>query len=78
MKLLTLIALLALASCQGPDPIRLRSERANLALAKRCADGWFNGLPWAPHDRVLVEKAFDDWDRALKADEALTTPAVPK
>jgi hypothetical protein len=60
-----------LCACQGPDPIRLRSERANHALAARCAEGWFAALPWTEHDKMLVEKALSDWDRALKADEAL-------
>lgn len=67
-----LLALFAiLTACQGPDPIRLRAERANHKLAERCAEGWFNGLPVTEHDKLLVNKALDDWDRALKADEAL-------
>jgi hypothetical protein len=61
----------ALCACQGPDPIRLRSERANLALAQRCAEGWFTGLPWTEHDRMLVLQSFGDWERALAADEKL-------
>lgn len=66
------VALFAiLTACQGPDPIRLRSERANLNLAARCAEGWFNGLPWTLQDQQLVNQALADWDRALKADEAL-------
>lgn len=67
------VALLALlVACQGPDPVRLRSERANHALAARCAQGWFDGLPFAEHDKMLVGKALNDWDAALKADEALS------
>jgi hypothetical protein len=67
------------AACQGPDAIRLRSERANHALAARCAEGWFAGLPWTEHDKALVIQAFADWDAALKADEALLTlPAVTR
>lgn len=69
--LLALFLLLVLPACQGPDPIRLRSERANLAFARRCAEGWFTALPWTEHDKVLVLRALDDWDRALVADEAL-------
>jgi hypothetical protein len=72
MKTIVIALLAFAASCQGgPDPIRLRSERANHAVAARCAQGWFTGLPWTEHDKMLVEKALSDWDLALKADEAL-------
>jgi len=73
MKLRRGVVLLALAAvaCQGPDPIRVRAERDSHALAQRCAAGWFQGLPWTPHDRELVEKSLADWDRRLKSDEQL-------
>ena len=76
MKLCALAALSLLVACQGPDPIRLRSERANLALAKRCANGWFSALPFTADDMRLVQQAFDDWDLALQADEKLVAPML--
>lgn len=69
--LAALAGLLCLTSCAGPDPLRLKSERANHALAERCADGWFQALPHTPEDERLVRGSLDDWDRALAADEAL-------
>ena len=69
--ILALLLLPLLTCCSGPDQLRLRSERANHALAARCAQGWFTGLPWTETDRTLVTRSLDDWDRALKADEAL-------
>lgn len=71
---LTISGLLMLACCAcaaGPDPVRLAAEKANLALAERCADGWFRGLPFAPHDEQLVRQAFADWRRSLEAEQAL-------
>lgn len=69
--LAALAGLLCLAGCSGPDALRLKSERANHALAERCADGWFQALPHTPDDERIVRKALDDWDGALAADEAL-------
>ncbi len=66
-----LAALLLIPSCAGPDPLRLKSERANHTLATRCADGWFQDLPFTAEDQRIVVKALIDWDNALKADEAL-------
>jgi len=76
MKWGAVLALFLLASCQGPDPIRLRSERANLNLAKRCAEGWFKALPFTADDVRLVQQAFGDWDLALQADEKLAAPLL--
>jgi hypothetical protein len=70
-RVLAAVALFALASCQGPDPVRLASERANWKLTQRCADGWFGGLPFTAQDERVVRGALDDWDKALTADEAL-------
>lgn len=69
----TLVALLAvtLASCQGPDPVRLHAERKSHAMAVRCADGWFRGLTFTEHDEKLVRDALADWDSAILADEKL-------
>lgn len=58
-------------SCAGPDRVRLASERANWRLAQRCADGWFQALPFAPQDEQLVRDALADWNAALEADEKL-------
>lgn len=71
LLLVLAVVAMSLCSCQGPDPIRLKSERANWALMQRCADGWFQGLPATPHDQQLVRDAAARWDAALKADEAL-------
>lgn len=65
------LAAILLASCQGPDLVRIQSERANWALATRCADGWFQSLPFDVDDERIVRDALADWDEALKADEAL-------
>lgn len=70
--LFLLLALLALlSSCQGPDLVRLRAERAGYELARRCADGWFQRLPVTPDDERLVRQSLADWDRSLQADERL-------
>lgn len=72
-----IVLLLAmLASCAGPDRVRIASDRANLALAKRCADGWFLAIPFVAQDAELVRKALDDWERALNADEAIVVGGV--
>lgn len=70
-KHLIVLALLLFSGCVGPDPIRLASERANYHLAVRCSDGWFRRLPYTVADEQVVRSAFDDWDKALTADEAL-------
>lgn len=68
---LPLLLLLLLPACAGgPDPLRLRAEKASHALATRCADGWFAGLPWTPEDQRLVRQSLDDWASRLAADEA--------
>lgn len=77
MKKTLLLLSLVLASCCGPDPIRLSSERANWKLAQRCADGWFKKLEFTQFDEQLVRKSLADWDQALSADEALVDPVVP-
>ncbi len=78
MKTCILAALLLLAGCAGgPDPIRLQSERASHALATRCADGWFQGLPWTPEDERLVRLSLADWQRAIEADAKLLEPTLP-
>lgn len=66
-----ILAALLISACVGPDPIRLASERANYNLAVRCADGWFQHLPFLPADEQVVRSALIDWDQALQADEAL-------
>lgn len=77
MKQLILFALVFLYSCQGgPDPIRIRQERAVYALAKRAMDGWFQTLPFTPEDVRVSYAALGDWDSALKADEALLANPV--
>lgn len=66
-----LASLVILTSCAGgPDQIRLRAEKTSHALATRCADGWFGGLPWTPEDQRLVRQSLDDWASRLAADEA--------
>ena len=70
-RTLIVLVLALLASCKGPDHVRIASDRANLALAKRCADGWFLDLPFVAQDAELVRKAIGDWERALNADEAI-------
>lgn len=70
------MAVLGCLGCQGPDPVRLKSERANYYLAKRCADGWFQALPFTVQDEQLVRGALEDWDRALRADETLATGPI--
>lgn len=74
---LLLLALTATA-CQGPDPVRLRAERASYFHAVRCADGWFHGLRFTADDERVVRAALADWDNALSADEALAGWTVPK
>lgn len=77
-KWATIVVAFLLVACSGPDAVRIRAERANLTLAQRCADGWFQALPWTPHDEQLVRAALADWDRALAADEALLAwPVAP-
>jgi alkanesulfonate monooxygenase SsuD/methylene tetrahydromethanopterin reductase-like flavin-dependent oxidoreductase (luciferase family) len=79
MKPLLCLVALCLASCQGPDPVRLRAEETGYQLAARCADGWFLGLPFTPHDEKLVRDSLADWRRALDADAALlAAPTVPE
>lgn len=75
-RILFLAALAALSACSGPNPVRLRAERANHALAVRCADGWFRGLPFTPHDEQLVRQALADWDRSLQAEERLVAAPI--
>lgn len=70
-SLLVFLTLSFLASCQGPDPIRISAERANFELARRCADGWFQKIPFTAEDVRMVNNAFGDWDKSLKAEEAL-------
>jgi hypothetical protein len=65
------LAAITLTACQGPDPVRLRNERAAHTAAVRCADGWFQGLPWTPHDELMMRQGLADWERAITADEAL-------
>lgn len=86
---LALACVLLLASCHGPDPVRIASERANWRLASRCADGWFEaseklkavstdpvqGLPTVD-DQRLIRNALSDWDKALTADEELAQPIL--
>jgi hypothetical protein len=72
LLLLLLGACICMApACVGPDPVRVRAERASHALAARCADGWFRGLPFMPHDEELVRRSLDDWARRLDSDERL-------
>lgn len=65
---LILPLLLATACCGGPDPVRHRAELTSLALAKRCADGWFQGLPKTAEDERLVRQSLADWESRLAAD----------
>jgi hypothetical protein len=84
MKTLIIVPLLALVACSGgPDPVRLRAERAGYHLALRCANGWFINLPYTADDERLVRKSLTDWDTSLAADERLLaspigTPADPQ
>ena len=72
MKTAILCALAFLCACSGgPDPVRIRQERAVHALAKRAFDGWFQGLPFTPDDAQRCYSALEDWENALRADEAL-------
>jgi len=79
MTRLTLLACLALCACAGgPDPVRLASDRANLALATRCADGWFRALPFVADDERLVRAALADWQRRIESDERLAAGPVTR
>lgn len=73
-RIAPLLAATVLASCQGPDPLRVRAERASYQLAQRCADGWFTALPFVADDERLVRQSLADWDRRLQADEKLVGP----
>lgn len=77
-KTIAAVLLFALCGCQGPDPVRLRAERASYDLAVRCADGWFQRLPFTADDERVVRASLLDWDAALDADEALAGWAVPR
>lgn len=72
--LLLLVGCACATACQGPDPLRVRAERASFGLAQRCAEGWFHTLPWTPDDERLVRQSLADWDRRLQADEDLVGP----
>lgn len=74
LYLLCLACCVATTACQGPDPLRVRAERASYQLAQRCADGWFHSLPFTAEDDRLVRQSLADWDRRLQADEALVGP----
>ena len=75
MPLLSItLACLLLPSCSGVDPIRYRAERASHALAVRCAEGWFQGLPNTPDDQRLVRQSLDDWGSRLDRDAQLLAP----
>ena len=77
MKKTLLCTMCLLASCGGgPDPIRLRQDRAVHRLAGRAFDGWFLGLPFTEEDKLLSYAALADWDAAIKADEALLATPV--
>lgn len=69
-----LLACLLMPSCSGVDPVRHRAERASHALAVRCADGWFQGLPNTPDDQRLVRQSLDDWGSRLDRDAQLLAP----
>lgn len=73
-----LVVLLLLASCSGVDTVRYRAERASHALAVRCADGWFKGLPSTPDDQRLVRQSLDYWGSRLDRDAELLTPGGGK
>lgn len=66
-----LLTSLLSSCCGGPDPVRVRAEKASLALAKRCADGWFMGLPVTAEDEALVRKSLADWESRLLTDEGV-------
>lgn len=68
MKHTLLVAALALSSCCGVDQARLRADQANLALAKRCAEGWIEAQPIDQQDAALVRQALADWERRLQAE----------
>lgn len=71
-KAVILFTLLLLASCAGgPDMLRYQAELKSHALAKRCADGWFQQLPYVQTDADQVYKALSDWDARLAADAQL-------
>jgi len=68
MKRTALVLLLAFSSCCGVDQARLRADQANLALAKRCAEGWIEAQPIDAQDAALVKQALADWERRLAAE----------
>lgn len=77
MTRLLLVLTLALAACSGgPDPVRLRAERAGYNLALRCANGWFIGLPFTADDERLVRQSLIDWDQSLDAEERLLASPI--
>jgi hypothetical protein len=66
MKKIAVVCLLLLSSCCGIDTA---ADRKNLALAERCADGWFQDLPVTEEDQRLVRNALQDWRNAIEAAE---------
>lgn len=61
-----------LASCSGgPNAARVLAERKSHALAVRCAEGWFQGLPFTVDDQRIVEASLLDWHESLATEEAL-------
>jgi len=61
--------LLVLTGCCGVDHVRLRSDKANLALAEKCAEGWFQGQPVSVEDQRLVRNALEDWRKRIALEE---------
>lgn len=74
LYLICIACCMATTACQGPDPLRVRAERASYQVAQRCAEGWFRALPYTTEDDRLVRQSLADWDRRLQADEALVGP----
>jgi len=61
--------LLVLAGCSGVDHVRLRSDKANLKLAEKCAEGWFQAKPVSAEDQRLVNNALEDWRKRIALEE---------
>jgi hypothetical protein len=47
----------------------LRSDKANLKLAEKCAEGWFQAKPVSAEDQRLVNNALEDWRKRIALEE---------
>lgn len=70
-KIATIAALLALASCAGPNPVRVQQNRTNYTFASKLAGDYFAGKPAPdPEQQGIVIRSLEDWRKAIESDEA--------